>query len=74
MTTKRERELTKVLVKLGPDERERVLNYARSLAERGRGSPETSLLDLVGTISPEDLEVMRETVAEMRRTVVRVAC
>jgi hypothetical protein len=74
MMTKLERELTKVLAKLSPDEQERVLEYVRSLVERDRGSPETSLLALVGTISPEDLEVMRETVAEMRGTAVRVPC
>lgn len=66
MSDKLERELAKVLANLDPGDRELVLEYARSLEGRGHGRSQESLLDLVGTISQDDLEVMRETVEEIR--------
>lgn len=42
----------------------RVLKYAKSLARPRRGVPGRDLLDLAGTISLEDLEVMRLAIEE----------
>lgn len=66
MSSKLERELEGVLAKLEPDDRKLVLEYARSLALRDRGRANASLRDLVGTISGDDLQIMRETVEEIR--------
>jgi hypothetical protein len=41
----------------------RVLEYARSL-ERPKGVPGRDLLDLAGTIDPEDLEIMKQAIEE----------
>lgn len=61
-------ELQMVLAKLGPEQREQVLEYARSLQDHGE-FPKRSLLDLVGTISKEDLQIMREVIEEDFETV-----
>lgn len=66
MNTKVERELAKVLANLDLGDRELVLEYARSLERRSRSGSQSSLMDLVGTISQEDLGVMREAVEEIR--------
>jgi hypothetical protein len=66
MNSKLDRELAKVLENLDPGDRELVLEYARSLQGREHGRSQASLRDLVGTISREDREVMRETVEEIR--------
>ncbi|HST59735.1 MAG TPA: hypothetical protein VLK84_13620 [Longimicrobium sp.] len=58
-------ELDAVLEKLDLDRRKQVLKYARSLEDH-RPPPKRSMLDLVGTISREDLQIMRETIEEMR--------
>ena len=42
----------------------RVLEYAKSLARPRRGVPGRDLLKFAGTISPEDLEVMRLAIEE----------
>lgn len=55
-------ELQMVLAKLGPEQRMQVLEYARSL--QNEELPKRSFLDLVGTISKEDLQIMREVIEE----------
>lgn len=56
-------DLQAILAKLGPDQRKQVLEYARSLQDHEE-FPKRSLLDLVGTISKEDLQIMREVIEE----------
>lgn len=58
-----DRELQAILAKLGPEQRKQVLEYARSLQDDGE-FPKRSFLDLVGTISREDLQIMREVIEE----------
>lgn len=58
-----ESELRAVLVKLEPAKRQQVLDYARSLQDHG-AFPKRSFLDLVGTISKEDLQIMREVIQD----------
>lgn len=56
-------ELQAIFAKLGPDQRKQVLEYARSLQDHAE-FPKRSFLDLVGTISKEDLQIMREVIEE----------
>lgn len=63
MSRHTDRELEAVLAKLGPDRRKQVLEYARSLQDHDQ-IPKRSLLDLVGTISKEDLQLMRDVIEE----------
>lgn len=56
-------ELDAVLAKLDLGRRKQVLEYARSLQDPGE-FPKRSFLDLVGTISKEDLQIMREVIEE----------
>lgn len=58
-----DQDLQAVLAKLGPEQRKQVLEYARSLQDHGK-FPKRSFQDLVGTISPEDLQIMREVIEE----------
>ncbi len=61
-------ELYAVLAKLDLDRRKQVLEYARSLQDHGE-FPKRSFMDLVGTISEEDLQIMREVIEESARRV-----
>lgn len=63
MSAEVNRELAMVLANLGPRERKEVLEYARTLQHDDGGEP-PSLLPLVGTISLEDLELMRQAIEE----------
>lgn len=63
MSVQLDRELADVLAKLGTWERKQVLEYARSLEPTG-DTPGSSLLEFVGSISQEDLQLMREVIEE----------
>lgn len=63
MSVRLDRELAEVLAKLGTWERKQVLEYARSL-EHTDDTPGSSLLEFVGSISEEDLQLMREVIEE----------
>ena len=63
-----EKELAEVLAKLGPIEREMVLEYARSLQDHDDDDrPRPSLMEFCGTITKEDAQLMREAIAEFDR-------
>jgi hypothetical protein len=64
MSVEVDRQLSAVLAKLDPYERRQVLAYARALHDQGDDTPAPSLLDLVGTISREDLQLMQEAIDE----------
>jgi hypothetical protein len=61
-------ELLSYVVQLPAGDQARVMEYARSLAEKSkprlRGTPGRDLLHLVGTISPEDLHLMKQAIEE----------
>lgn len=63
MSAQVDRDLAEVLTRLGPQEREAVLEYARSLQNHD-DLPRPSLLKYVGTISKEDAQLMREAIEE----------
>lgn len=63
MSARVDRDLAEVLAGLGPQERESVLEYARSLRNH-EDLPRPSLLKYVGTISKEDAQLMREAIEE----------
>jgi hypothetical protein len=58
-----DRELTDVLSKLGPWEREQVLKYARCL-QAHEDLPRPDLSRYCGVISKEDAQLMREAIEE----------
>lgn len=63
MSAQVDRDLAEALTRLGPQEREAVLEYARSL-QHHEDLPRPSLLKYVGTISKEDAQLMREAIEE----------
>lgn len=65
MNAELDRQLAHVLAKLGPMERKAVLDYARTL-QRPDAEPEPwpSLMRFAGSISKEDIEVMRQVIEE----------
>lgn len=63
MSAELDGEIADVLAKLGPAERKAVLAYARTL-QGPDDNARPSLLDLVGTISRKDLDLMREAIEE----------
>jgi hypothetical protein len=63
MDAQLDRELAEVLATLGVQERRNVLEYARSLQAVDE-TPTPSLMDLVGSISKEDLQLMREAIED----------
>lgn len=58
-------EIVERLDKLTPWQQKRILNSVLSfLGEPIRGTPGKELLKFVGTISKEDLEIMKQTIEE----------
>ncbi len=57
-------QLVEQLEKLPLSKQQRVLDYARSLAEPLRGSPGKDFLELCGTLSPEAAEEMTRAIEE----------
>jgi hypothetical protein len=64
MSVDMDRQLSAVLARLDPRERQEVLAYARALNDHRDATPAPSLLDLVGTISRKDLQLMQEAIDE----------
>jgi hypothetical protein len=63
MSAELERELAEVMATLGPQDREEVLEFARSLKDDD-DTPTPSLLRFAGSISREDAELMRRAIEE----------
>lgn len=60
-----ETELQRRLAQLGPDERQKVLAFVRSLAgDRPRGTPGSALRPLFGCMTEEDVRQIREAIEE----------
>ena len=58
-------ELLKQIEKLTPLQQKQVLDFALELSgELSKRYPGENLLKLVGTISPEDLEIMKQAIEE----------
>ncbi len=58
-------ELLEQIEKLTPVQQKQVLDFALELTgELAKRYPGEKLLKLVGTISPEDLEIMKQTIEE----------
>jgi len=58
-----ERELQQRLSRLGPAEKQQVLEYTRALGEPPlRGTPGEALLRFAGSIPPEDLREMADAI------------
>ncbi|HUU59661.1 MAG TPA: hypothetical protein VMZ50_08960 [Phycisphaerae bacterium] len=58
-------ELLNEVAQLPPALQQRVVEYARTLAQaRSRGTPGTELLRFAGTLDPEDARMMMEAVEE----------
>ena len=51
-------------MKLTPDQQAEVMSYLRALRGSPVGTPGHQLLDLVGSISPEDLKLMEQAIQE----------
>ncbi len=59
------RELLRQISQLGPDEKRKVLEFARSLrTDRPRGTPGSALLPFIGCITHEDARRMAEAIEE----------
>ena len=59
------RELLEQIEKLTPLQQKQVLDFALGLSgELSKRYPGEKLLNLVGTISPEDLEIMKQAIEE----------
>jgi hypothetical protein len=50
--------------KLTPDQQAEVMSFLRALRGTPVGTPGHQLLDLAGTISPEDLKLMEEAIEQ----------
>ncbi len=60
-----EHELIQQFKRLGADQQQRVLSFARSLGyHKPRGEPATSFLKCAGTFPSEDLEQMQSAIDE----------
>ena len=64
MAKKIEHKILMELATLTPKQKQRVLDYARVVAGRTRGTPGHRLLRFAGCISPEDARQMREAIDE----------
>ena len=57
--------LLEEIEKLTPPQQKRVLDFALELSgELSKRYPGEKLIELVGTISPEDLEIMKQAIEE----------